>query len=77
MEVLTFLNSAEQKSLFDPRNVPSIIKSILGKFALEAFRYPCSMTECIKSIYTKQIKVTNRTKTAYLMINLSGCLIYY
>lgn len=47
MEVLTFLNSAEQKSLFDPRNVPSINKSIFGKFALEAFRNPCSMTQCI------------------------------
>lgn len=45
MEVLTFLNSAEQKSLFDARNVPSIIKSILGKFALEAFVNPCSMTQ--------------------------------
>lgn len=48
MEVLTFLNSAEQKSLFDPRNFPSVNKSILGKFALEAFINPCSMTQCIR-----------------------------
>lgn len=47
MEVLTFLNSAEQKSLFDAKNSPSIIMSILGKLALFALVNPCSMTRVI------------------------------
>lgn len=41
-EVFTFLNSAEQKSLFVPRNCPNIRTSTLGKLEEFALVYPGS-----------------------------------
>lgn len=43
IEVLTLRNSDEQKSLFDAKNRPSIIASILGKLLLSALTKPGSM----------------------------------
>lgn len=41
-EVFTFLNSAEQKSLFVPRNSPNIRKSTLSKLEESALVNPGS-----------------------------------
>lgn len=39
------LNSAEQKSLFEARNSPTINESTLGKLAEFALLNPCSMAD--------------------------------
>lgn len=62
-EALTFLNSAEQKSLIAETLLALISTSILGKFALEAFRNPCSMTvsnRFTQNKYKSQTKLKRR-----------------